>query len=58
MDGKNVGNAEFGGGEAQDMTVNLWFDSTDDGSDVTGYIEDSFQVGDPIARYVSIDDAD
>jgi nucleoid-associated protein YgaU len=33
-DGKNVGNPEFGGGEAQDLTVNLIFDSTDTGSDV------------------------
>lgn len=31
---------------------------TDDGSDVTGFIEDAFLVGDPIARYTSVDDAD
>jgi phage tail protein X len=34
VDGKNVGDAQFAGGEAQDMTVEIWFDSTDDGSDV------------------------
>ena len=34
VDGKDVGDPEFGGGEAQDFTVDLLFDSTDDGSDV------------------------
>jgi nucleoid-associated protein YgaU len=33
-DGKNVGNPEFAGGEAQDLTVELMFDSTDTGADV------------------------
>ncbi|RKZ95680.1 MAG: hypothetical protein DRQ40_03090 [Gammaproteobacteria bacterium] len=31
---------------------------TDDGSDVSGFIEDAFKVGDPIERYVSIEDAE
>jgi hypothetical protein len=34
VDGKNVGDPEFGGGDAQDLTVNLLFDSTDTGGDV------------------------
>jgi hypothetical protein len=34
VDGKDVGEPEFGGGEAQDFTVDLLFDSTSDGSDV------------------------
>ena len=33
-DGKNVGDPEFAGGEAQDLNVELTFDSTDTGSDV------------------------
>jgi hypothetical protein len=33
-DGKNLPDPEFGGGEAQDLTVDLLFDSTDTGSDV------------------------
>jgi nucleoid-associated protein YgaU len=32
--GKDVGPAEFAGGEAQDLTVKLIFDTTDTGSDV------------------------
>jgi len=32
--GKNVGSPEFAGGEPQDLTVKLVFDSTSDGSDV------------------------
>jgi nucleoid-associated protein YgaU len=35
VDGKNVGEPEFGGGEAQDLTVDLLFDSTDTGQDVS-----------------------
>lgn len=34
VDGKNVGDPEFGGGEAQDFEVDLVFDSTDTGNDV------------------------
>jgi len=34
VDGKNVGDPAFAGGEAQDLTVDLLFDSTDTGSDV------------------------
>jgi nucleoid-associated protein YgaU len=33
-DGKNVGEPEFAGGEAQDLNVDLLFDSTDTGQDV------------------------
>jgi LysM repeat protein len=33
-DGKNVGDPEFAGGEAQDFTVEIMFDTTDTGSDV------------------------
>jgi hypothetical protein len=40
VDGKNTGDMEFAGGEAQDLTVNLMFDATDTGSDVrTKYSE-------------------
>jgi nucleoid-associated protein YgaU len=35
INGKDVGEMEFGGGEAQDLTVDLIFDSTDTGSAVT-----------------------
>lgn len=34
INGKNTGVWEFSGGEAQDLTVNLIFDSTDTGTDV------------------------
>ncbi len=32
--GQDVPQTQFAGGEAQDLTVELWFDSTDTGSDV------------------------
>jgi len=34
VDGKDVPDPEFAGGEAQDFSVELWFDSTDTGTDV------------------------
>jgi nucleoid-associated protein YgaU len=34
VDGKNVGDPDFAGGEAQDLAVDLLFDSTDTGQDV------------------------
>ena len=34
INGKNVGDPEFSGGEPQDLTVDLTFDSTDAGTDV------------------------
>lgn len=34
VDGKNVGEQEFAGGKAQDLSVELWFDTTDIGLDV------------------------
>jgi hypothetical protein len=40
VDGKNSGDPEFAGGKAQDLNVDLVFDSTDTGSDVrTKYSE-------------------
>lgn len=44
VDGKNVGNPEFAGGEAQDFSVELWFDSTDSGSDVRKKYQDLLKM--------------
>jgi nucleoid-associated protein YgaU len=43
-DGKNVGNPEFAGGEAQDLTVDLIFDSTDTGADVRGKYQELLKM--------------
>ncbi len=42
--GDNVGDKEFAGGEAQDLKVDLIFDSSDTGSDVRGKYQDLLKM--------------
>lgn len=46
VDGKNTGDMEFAGGQAQDLVVDLMFDSTDTGSDVRGKYSELLKMAD------------